>query len=81
MKGIVQQWGNSLAIRIPRHLAAESQVQKGSSVELSVVKGKLVVTPREGPGQIRLAELLRGMTPRNRHREQAIGRGVGAESW
>ena len=45
MRVKVQKWGNSLALRIPRSLAVESQIEKGSEVNVSLVEGNLVVTP------------------------------------
>ncbi|MDP6051446.1 MAG: AbrB/MazE/SpoVT family DNA-binding domain-containing protein, partial [Candidatus Latescibacteria bacterium] len=32
MKMQIQKWGNSLAIRIPRALAVESQIEQGAEV-------------------------------------------------
>ena len=41
----VQKWGNSLAIRIPKSFAKETNIDKGSVVDLSISDGKLIVTP------------------------------------
>ena len=43
MKTHVQKWGNSLALRIPKSLAVEAKLAEDTPVELSLVKGKLVV--------------------------------------
>jgi antitoxin MazE len=45
MKTRVQKWGNSLALRIPRSFAVEAGLHADAAVELSLVKGKLVVEP------------------------------------
>jgi antitoxin MazE len=81
MKTAVQQWGNSLAIRIPRHLANESRVKRGSSVEIKVANGKLVVSPLSKRRSYSLADLVSKITPGNRHREIDFGPPVGREVW
>jgi antitoxin MazE len=75
----VQQWGNSLGIRIPRAFADEAQVSAGSSVEISVEGGSLIVRPLSR--KYKLEELLAGVKPRNLHREVSTGRRVGREVW
>ena len=76
----VQQWGNSLGVRIPRAFADEAQVSAGSCVEISVEGGSLIVRP-VAVRKYRLAELLAGVKPRNIHREVSTGRAVGREAW
>ena len=46
MKTLVQRWGNSLALRIPKTFAEEISVREGDEVEMNVTKGRLVVAPR-----------------------------------
>jgi antitoxin MazE len=80
MKARVQKWGNSLALRIPRAFAAEARLCEDSPVELSLVKGKLVVQALdESPPT--LDELLRGVTDENIHGEWDSGPAVGKEAW
>jgi len=81
MRVAVQKWGNSLALRIPKSVAADSKIKQGSVVEVSVAKGKLVVTPVSRKGSYSLAELLAGVTRRNLHAEVDVGGPVGRESW
>jgi antitoxin MazE len=76
----VQKWGNSLALRIPRSLAAESHIEQGSEIELSLVKGKLVIAP-VAKDAYSLEELLSGVTPKNIHRETDTGPAQGNEVW
>ena len=80
MKVAVQKWGNSLALRIPRSLASDSRIRRGSVVEVSVVKGRLVVTsvPER---TYRLEDLVAGITRKNRHPEVDRGPAVGREEW
>ncbi len=80
MRTHVQKWGNSLALRIPKSFAAEAGLQKESSVELSLVNGKLVVTPISKP-KPSLQQLLAGVTEENVHHEVATGPAAGNETW
>ena len=80
MKARIQKWGNSLGLRIPKAFAAEAGLAEATSVNLSLVGGKLVVEPVTRP-VYRLDDLLAGITPKNRHREIDAGGPVGAEAW
>jgi antitoxin MazE len=80
MKTRVQKWGNSLALRIPKAMVVEANLAENSAVDLSIVKGKLVVAPVVEP-PISLAELLRKVTDDNLHHAWDTGRPVGKEIW
>ena len=45
MQTRVQRWGNSLAIRIPKAFANEFNLKHNSSVDISLLEGKIVVKP------------------------------------
>lgn len=77
MKTTIQKWGNSLAIRIPRLLAEEIQLQENSTVDLTISSGKLVIVPAD-PG-ITLESLVEQITDENRHNEIGTGPRVGSE--
>ena len=76
----VRKWGNSLGLRIPRSFAAEAEVEEGSTVDLSVEDGSLLVRPVR-TRRYALADLLKGVTPRNVHREVSTGGPRGREAW
>lgn len=78
MRTQVQKWGNSLALRIPSSFASESNIGPGSTVDLSVVKGRLVVSPLLQP-EYTLDELLSGITKQNLHDEMDVGPPQGRE--
>ena len=80
MKARVQKWGNSLALRIPKSFAEEAGLHADAAVELSLVKGKLVVQP-VAPQPLVLKELLRGITDENLPGEWETGPAVGREVW
>ena len=80
MKVQIQKWGNSLALRIPKAFAVESNVTGGSTVDVSMENGKIVVTPIS-EREYTLEELVDGITDDNRHEEVDWGRPVGNEVW
>ena len=75
----VAKWGNSLALRLPRAVAAEVKVQDGDAVEVTVENGAIVVRP--AARRYSIEELVADITPRNRHRETDWGKPVGKEVW
>ena len=80
MNATVQKWGNSLALRIPSALAKDVDLHQGSVVEVAVVKGEMVVTPKK-ERKLSLAQMLRGITKENCHSEQEWGHNTGKEVW
>ncbi|MGB7522412.1 MAG: AbrB/MazE/SpoVT family DNA-binding domain-containing protein, partial [Spirulinaceae cyanobacterium] len=71
MTSTITKWGNSLAIRIPKALAEEIDCTEGTTVSLTVLEGKLIITPRRK--KYTLEELLQGMTSKQFHSETDIG--------
>ena len=80
MQTKIQKWGNSLGLRIPKSFAAETSVEAGTIVDISVIDGALVVRPVSRP-EYRLSELVGGVTRENLHDEISSGRPTGQESW
>jgi antitoxin MazE len=78
MKTRVQKWGNGLALRIPKSLAAEAGLHAGAVVELSLLVGALLVRPIR-PQPLTLDQLLSGVTDENRPGEWDTGPAVGKE--
>ena len=76
----VQKWGNSLALRIPKAFAVDAQLENDSLVEISIVKGKIVITPIPAPSWT-LDDLLAGITKDNLHNEIDTGTSLGNEAW
>jgi antitoxin MazE len=79
MKAVVQKWGNSLALRIPKSLAEQVKVKDGVSVELSADADGLLVKPV--PSTQSLKTLLARIRPENLQGEVKTGRAVGREIW
>jgi len=68
----VQKWGNSLALRIPESFVSEMGIKNDSPVEMSLISGKLVVTPMT-KAKLSLKKLLAQVTKDNLHREIDTG--------
>jgi len=80
METRVQKWGNSLALRIPKHLADEAGLKDNSPVELLLRDKKVVIVPVVKPA-LSLEVLLTQVTDENHHREVDTGPVVGGEVW
>lgn len=76
----VQKWGNSLALRIPKAFARDAQLENDSLVEISLVEGRIIITPVEAPIWV-LDELLSGINEKNVHHEVDSGSAEGNEVW
>ena len=72
----IQKWGNSLAVRIPRTLAEDTRLTEGKPVTLTLHEGTIVIA-RERQPRYSLRQLIRGVTPQNRHTEIGTGDAVG----
>jgi len=74
----VQKWGNSLAIRIPQAIAGQLDVHEGTTVDLQVREGELVVRPTTVK-KLSLGALLKNCKPSQLHGETDFGLDVGRE--
>ena len=79
MKGKIQKWGNSLAIRIPKPFANEIKLNTNSEVEISIKNGALLIEP--SIKEIDLDELLSRVNKKNLHKLIDFGPPVGREIW
>ena len=78
MESIIQKWGNSLGIRIPKAIASELKLIDGTHVDLKYEEDKIVIYPIR---KILLAEKLEKITKNNLHSEVKTGHSVGNETW
>ncbi len=76
MIGHISQWGNSLGIRIPGKMADYLGIRPGSDVEITMDKGRIVLTPAR---RLSVADLLADY-PAGKEREISTGTETGAES-
>jgi len=80
MKTQLAKWGNSLAVRIPKPVAAAAKLKAGDDLEVDVDKSGSV-SIRKPKLRPTLEELVDGITPENRHGETDWGNPVGKEAW
>jgi antitoxin MazE len=76
----LQKWGNSLALRIPKPFAAEAGLEQEGQVNLTLMDGKIILSPVVNPG-LTLESLLAGVTEENAHHEIDMGPAAGKEEW
>lgn len=75
----IQRWGNSLAVRIPKPFALQTELTENSEVDITLEGRRIVVSP--ATKEWRLDDLLAGITVRNTHRELSWGGRKGREAW
>jgi antitoxin MazE len=75
----VQQWGNSLAVRIPSAIARSAHFVVGQPVEVSVADDGVVVK-RAGSPKLTLAQKLAAFDPAHHGGEAMATRPVGNEA-
>ena len=79
MRVRIQKWGNSLAVRIPRSVAADTGLREGSEVDVVAQDGSVRIQPLNP--RFDLSDLVRGIKPANRHGEIGFGSKQGGEAW
>ncbi len=77
MQAQIGRWGNSLALRIPKQLADALAIGEGTTVEIAVEDGRLVLVP--SPPAPTLENLLGRITLGNLPDEGADDAPVGRE--
>jgi antitoxin MazE len=80
MKSQIGQWGNSLAVRIPKHMVEALGLKPNDAVEFSVEDGRLVLEPIHALPELSLEELLAGVTEPPEP-EVHWGKPMGNEVW
>jgi antitoxin component of MazEF toxin-antitoxin module len=65
MKVQVAQWGNSIAVRLPKSIAEDLRVEPGSEVEMWMEGSDLRIRPIPPVTSHRLEDLLAQITPDN----------------
>lgn len=74
------RWGNSLALRLPKHVADQVRLAEGATVDIEVDDGSLRVTPSRK--KFKLADLLEGEKTKTASvGEHDWGGAKGEEAW
>jgi len=76
----VQMWGNSLAVRIPRDIMESADLEEGDFVGVSLKEDRIIIKQVSGKKET-LQDVVRKITPLNRHKEVSWGKPVGNEIW
>ncbi|MBU0486343.1 MAG: AbrB/MazE/SpoVT family DNA-binding domain-containing protein [Bacteroidetes bacterium] len=77
MKISATQWGNSLAVRIPKPFADQAGINNGTMVEIVLKNEKIVLyKARES-----LKDVMQKVTQENLHNEISTGEVKGKEAW
>jgi antitoxin MazE len=80
MKATVKKWGNSAAVRIPASVMQAMHLDLDEVVDIREEAGRIVMEPLRQRAYD-LGELLRGITPKNRHEAIDFGPPEGKEVW
>jgi antitoxin MazE len=72
------KWGNSIGVRIPRTIAKKKGIGVDTAVEVDETEDGVIIKP-VGTREYSLKELVKGITPQNRHGEIDFGPPVGKE--
>ena len=75
----IQRWGNSLAVRIPKAFAVQTQLAENTEVDITLDGRRIVIHPVAK--QWKLDDLLARVTKRNTHGESGWGGKKGREVW
>jgi antitoxin MazE len=70
----VQQWGNSLAVRIPASIARSARIRAGQPVEVTVAEDGIHLRPKGAP-KTTLAQKLAAFDP-ELHAGEAMATGL-----
>jgi antitoxin MazE len=71
--------GKSLAVRIPKDILEQANLQEGEELKVRVENGHIWLQPLSKEPS--LEALVEGITPENRHGAQDWGKPVGHEGW
>ncbi|BDS15684.1 AbrB/MazE/SpoVT family DNA-binding domain-containing protein [Aureispira anguillae] len=74
--GTVSKWGQSLGIRIPKHLAQKMRIQEGEKVEMTFQNGGITIKPA-----MTIDWLMEGIERNNRHELILDDIILGEEKW
>ena len=80
METKIRKWGNSLGVRLPKHIAQNQSLSDGVSVLITEKDGKILIEAISKT-EPTLKELVSGITEENRHPEVDWGKARGNEAW
>ena len=75
----VAKWGNSLAIRIPKHISDRIELKEGMTISIDIDENNIVITPEKTT--YTLEELLAGAKSEDFEGEYDWGKAESEEVW
>jgi antitoxin MazE len=75
--GVLQKWGNSLGVRVPKGFADQLGLSEGAEIDVAIQDGAIVIRPARKTYV--LADLLAGCRPEQRPEPVDWGPDVGRE--
>lgn len=63
----ISKWGNSLGLRVPRDVAAQTGLTEGVQVDVEARDDGSIIVRKAKPRRYTLEELIAGMTPDKQH--------------
>lgn len=81
MEAIIQRWGNSQGIRIPKVILDDADLKPNESVELTVEKNCIIIKKSTKKRHITLAERLKDFNGEFEFKEADWGKSEGNEIW
>lgn len=73
------KWGNSQAVRIPKAVVEQANLQAGDELKIQVQEGRITIEAL--CPKLTLESLVAGITRKNRYPEQDWSEPVGKEVW
>jgi antitoxin MazE len=80
MRAVVKKWGNSASVRIPATVLKAANLCLDEPVDVREESGRIVIEPVRRK-EYYVAELVKGITRENLHKEADFGAPVGNEAW
>ena len=77
MRTNIQKWGNSLGVRIPKHLAEQLALQENITVDVCIENGRIVIQK----DKYNLQNMLDLITSENIHSSEFDDKAIGSEEW
>ncbi len=81
MKSRIKKWGNSAAVRVPAAGLAAARMEAEQMGGIRGEDGRIIIEPVHQRRKYDIEELVKHITPENRHEEVDFGPPRGKEFW
>ncbi|MCL2545759.1 MAG: AbrB/MazE/SpoVT family DNA-binding domain-containing protein [Oscillospiraceae bacterium] len=79
--GVIQKWGNSSGIRIPKVILSQASISPNDEVDIMAEDGKIIIRKAARKRHMRLEERLKDFQGEYVFEEADWGKPVGNEIW